>query len=1104
MAECKLFCLGRPILEMDGKPVKLEMRKSLALLVYLRMADHGYSRETLSALFWPEYDQQHALANLRRALSSLNKSLQGELLKADREKIGLHDRSKLWLDVECFQDFLSATKEQSHTDNQSTAECLRSLENAIQLYRGNFLDGFNLGDCAEFDEWQFTLSESLSRDFTWALQKAAEGYEVLADWEHAIVYARRWVAVDRLHEPAQRFLIDLYRKAGQRSAGLKQYEELVKILHDELDQEPESETTALYLKIRDSRAAPTPELKDKPGENTAPPFTEPVLKTKLYIPTSRGQKVSRQSLTLQLNEIEQYPLAILSAPAGFGKTTSLVEWASQSSLNIGWYSLDNGDNDVVRFLTYLIAAFESIQSGIGFEASSLLRVPQSTPAQLVLTHLLNDLESLQTPVVLVLDDYQFITAQVIHDAVSFILGHLPQNVHLIIATRADPPLRLARLRSRRQLLEIRTNDLRFSPEEAFEYLNHIMGLPLTPDDLALLDNKIEGWIAGLQMAALSIQGREDQKKFIQAFSGSDRYILDYLTDEVLSKQTKEIQTFLIQTSILERLCSSICYSVVESEEPGNRVEGMNPGSENPKSERDYQAILEYLEQKNLFITPLDNERRWYRYHQLFADLLRSRLRQSQPGKEKILHDRAAGWYEQEGMINEAIQHAIAAKNIEQAVRLINQHALTMIANGEMQTVQNWLNNLPKEERLRQPWLDIYQGWVWLVLGQAHGVPLILDHAEKIIPLDTSETEDMLGNIALLRAEFALLNGKQDQSIEFLKDAQRLLSRESVIPRLFLPLLFGDEYLFTGDMEKASQYLREASDLSRQFGNIYFSLLSLDTLGYAYRFQGKLHEAESIFQEALCLGTNQCGQHSILLCSPLIGYSDVQYEWNNLEMALKYAEEGVRNAEMVGRANLLVHGYVALGQVLLAQGKLEGAREAIQKAEQWVLSHKVSHLTSSRVINLKLKFWFAAEMLEEINGWQSEYRVNNEESLIHPAILELVAQARKFFMLREDHLALNLLVSLERIVESKGLITSLVQIRLLHALILLRSGDINGSIIVFEQCITLAEPGGYLRTFIDEGPLVIQLIEEYQKQVENGRLPLNKRLQGYMENVRHAF
>jgi LuxR family maltose regulon positive regulatory protein len=756
----------------------------------------------------------------------------------------------------------------------------------------------------------------------------------------------------------------------------------------------------------------------------------------------------------------------------------------------------------------LISAMESLHEGISSGLIPMLQTLQLTPWELILSQLINQLEVITEPFVLVLDDYQFINFKLVHEMVAFLLNNLPPNFHLIIATRSEPPLPLARLRTRGQFYELRESDLRFVPEEANELFNQVMGLNLSSAEISTLENRTEGWALGLQMAGIALHSLTGSRnQFIQSFSGSHKYILDYLVDEVLGHQSQEIQSFLLQTSILDRLNSSLCDLIIEDREKERSSTSqvqLSPETTSSTLFTNSQQILEHLEQSNLFLIPLDDERRWFRYHHLFADLLLSRLRQSQPLRERILHIRAMGWYEQEGMINEAVRHAIAAKDYEQTVRLINLHALTTIANGEMHTVQSWLNALPKGEALHQPWLEIYQAWIWLLLGQVEGVESMLDHVEKIIPKNTFETEDMLGNLALLRSEIVLLNGKSDQSLQLLKDAQKFLSKKSVIPRWLIPLVMGDAYLFIGDMEKASLFYEEACDLSRKIGNVFISLMSLDTLAFIYQFQGSLHEAERIFQEAIRLGTDKSGKHSILLGGPLIGYSDVFYERNDLEMARMYAEEGIKGAEQLGRANLLVHGYVALAQVLQAQGDFEKTGEAIQKAEQWIRSRKVYPLTASRLINVKLNYWMATGKLGEINGWVSAYRLKKDGNLIHPAILELIAQARKFFFQKEDRRALNLLMCLEKIVETKGLISSLVQIRLLLALILLRNGDIDESMIVFKKCITLAEPCGYMRTFIDEGSQVIRLFDEYQKRTDDGRLQADQKLTLYLEKIRHAF
>src|SRR5918997_1216736 len=396
---------------------------------------------------------------------------------------------------------------------------------------------------------------------------------------------------------------------------------------------------------------------------------DPLLTTKLAVPSTRVSLVSRPRLSERLQEGLGPQLILVSAPAGFGKSTLLGTWASElsdSGRPMAWYSLDSGDNDPAQFWRYFFTAIDLLRPGSGKTALALLDSPQAPPIEAILTTLLNELVGLSTDAVLVVDDYHLIESQTIHKALTFLIDHLPPRMHLVIATRMDPPLPLARLRARGEMTELRAADLRFTSEEAATFLNQVMGLELSAEDTAELEGRTEGWIAGLQMAALAMQDRADVSGFIAAFAGSNRYVLDYLAEEVLARQPEGLQTFLLETSILDRMSAPLC----------NTITGRTDG----------QTALERLEHANLFVIPLDDERHWYRYHHLFVDVLRQRLRQEPPDLAPELHKRASGWFEEEGFVGEAINHALAAQDWGRAVRLIESNGVTIVPGRQGQTM----------------------------------------------------------------------------------------------------------------------------------------------------------------------------------------------------------------------------------------------------------------------------------------------------------------------------------------------------------------------------------------------------------------------------------
>src|SRR6266851_9176163 len=439
----------------------------------------------------------------------------------------------------------------------------------------------------------------------------------------------------------------------------------------------------------------------------------PLLETKFYVPKWRRGLVPRPRLSERLNRGAESKLTLVSAPAGFGKTTLLADWLAAVAVDgrtVTWLSLDQSDNHPASFWTYLIAALQTAEPHIGASAISLLQSPQPPPIEAVLTLLLNELGGMSADLVLVLDDYHVIDARDIHDGMTFLLDHLPPQPHLVIASRADPPLPLARLRARGELVEIRAADLRFTPDEAAVYLNQVMGLDLSAGDVAALEGRTEGWIAALQLAALSMQGRDDVAGFIAGFAGDDRYIVDYLAEEVLQRQPESVRSFLQQTSILDRLSGPLCDAVT------GQVGG--------------KAMLEALERANLFVVPLDDRRHWYRYHHLFADVLHARLLHEQPDRVPDLHLRASAWYEQSGERSVAIGHALAAGDFERAADLVELAIPAMRRSRQEAAVRGWLELLPDEVIRVRPVLSVGFAGALLARGELEGVEARLRDAEQ--------------------------------------------------------------------------------------------------------------------------------------------------------------------------------------------------------------------------------------------------------------------------------------------------------------------------------------------------------------------------------------
>src|SRR5215203_1928432 len=557
------------------------------------------------------------------------------------------------------------------------------------------------------------------------------------------------------------------------------------------------------------------------GASTMP---DALVTTKVRVPRTRTELVPRPRLREALAPYEQRRLTLVSAPAGFGKTTLLSEWLEDRSgdgLPIAWLSLEEADNDLARFLAYLVSALRSaLGEGIGEGVLASLRLPEFPPVEAVVGVLINELADVRhEEVTIVLDDYHVIYSGPVHEATSFLLEHLPGNAHLVISGRADPPLPLAKLRARDQVTEIRAAELRFTIEEATAFLKGVMGLTLSAADVATLEAITEGWVAALQLAALSMRDREDVSGFVETFSGSNRHVLDFLAEEVLERQPEGMREFLLKTSVLERMSAPLC----------DALTGRNDG----------QQMLERLERENLFVIALDDERRWYRYHHLFADFLRSRLQRGQPERMRELHRRAAEWYEQNGWTSEAVRHALAAQEHDRAADLVEQVARKMWNRGEVMTLLGWLEALPEEVMRRRPPLLLQYSAALLWVGQLDDVePLVQEIEHAVGVSEQSHDEDLqpsadetlrqilLGGLAATRSWRAYLKGEPHGAIALARRALELLPGTDLELRTFAAYRLAEAYRTADDLEAATAAFAETAELGRAAGHDFLVLMAM--------------------------------------------------------------------------------------------------------------------------------------------------------------------------------------------------------------------------------------------------------------------------------------
>jgi LuxR family maltose regulon positive regulatory protein len=792
----------------------------------------------------------------------------------------------------------------------------------------------------------------------------------------------------------------------------------------------------------------------------------PLLQTKLHIPPIRPELVSRPRLIERLNDGLHRKLTLISAPAGYGKTTLVSEWVAscerlEPKVRAAWLSLDEGDNDPTRFLAYLVAALQTIAASIGKGVLAVLKSPQPPPTDALLTTLINEIAAIPDRIVLVLDDYHLIEARSIHDALTFLLQRLPPQIHLVIATREDPHLPLARLRARGQSTELRVADLRFTSSEAAGFLNQVMGLDLSAEDIAALEARTEGWIAGLQLAALSLQGHKDVTSFIRSFTGSHRFVLDYLLEEVLEQQSESVQTFLLHTSILDRLCGSLCDAVLR-----------DPAASG-------QEILEYLERANLFTIPLDNERRWYRYHRLFAELLRQRLHRSPPplsspplggtegGLVAELHIRASQWYEENGLALEAFQHAAAANDVERAERLMEGKGMPLHFRGAVAPVLNWLASLPTTVLDARPSLWVMYASALSMTGQLTDVEHKLQAAEVALQ-DTQpddRTRNLVGHIAAIRALLAATQNQAETIIAQSRRALEYLHPDNLAVRTATVWKLGWAYQLQGDRAAARRAYTEAISISQTSGNIIINISATIGLGQVQEAENQLHSAAETYQRILQLAGDQPLQ---IISEAHLGLARVLYEWNDLAAAEQHGGQSLQLARQYESViDRFIVYEVFLACLKLARGDVDGAATMLAQAEQ-----------SARRQNFVLRMpeIAAAQVLTLLHQGNLATAAQLAQEYQLP-----LSQARVHLAQGDPGKALAVLGPWRHQIETKGWQDERLKVMVLRAIALQAHGEKEEAVQLLGDALALAEPGGFTRTFVDEGLPMARLLSEAAAQ-----------------------
>jgi LuxR family transcriptional regulator, maltose regulon positive regulatory protein len=794
----------------------------------------------------------------------------------------------------------------------------------------------------------------------------------------------------------------------------------------------------------------------------------PLLATKLFVPHPRPDQVNRSHLIDQLDDGISRKLTLISAPAGFGKTTLLSEWIAQSNLPVAWISLDKGDGDPVQFIHYLIAALRKINPELGKNAIAQLQATRNPPVESILISLITETSELDDDLVIVLDDYHAIEEQVIHGLIKKMLDNLPPHIHLVISTRVDPPLPLARLRVSQQLSELRTVNLCFTSAEITALFNQNMNLQLSENDISILESRTEGWAAGLQLAAISMQDREDISSFIETFAGDDRHVVDYLVEEVLSSQPKPIQHFLLRTSILNRLSAPLCEFLT--------------------GEKNSQQVLDQLEKANLFIVSLDTRRQWFRYHHLFADLLHQRLHQSEIDQVDELHTKASQWYEENDSKEEAVNHALEANDNSRAAQLISDY----IRNSwEYDTrMSKWHQLLPLEVIHQDPELSFFNAWMLYENGQYDASEENLDIVEGLVDSQLQKVKEgtvsvnfkpsewsgeLYGKVTAIRSIIALFKGNIPEVFTFSEKAIEYLDQSSSSWRLIAIFALAQAYFSREQMDKANQQYQKAASGAEETRNHYIYLITRLGMASVMKFQGQLSRALDIFEELL-----KHTQETGLSKSPMLGilyinWGEVLMEQNYASEAVKNIQQGLELAEQVNEVATFGRGYAVLAKALFLKGDISHAEETIEQAEKLGLEVDFPNYVTNILEELKVRIWLHKGDVKQAGQWmQNQPSVQNEtyKNLTRSRLI-LISRIR----LAQGELA-NSVEMLKALVKtaSRSEVVLHIEVLVIQAKMLFSEGELPQAVSSVREAVSLAEQGGFISIFVQEGAPIPELLQ----------------------------
>lgn len=826
----------------------------------------------------------------------------------------------------------------------------------------------------------------------------------------------------------------------------------------------------------------------------------PILATKLHIPILRPKIVSRSRLIGQLNEGLHRKLTLISAPAGFGKTTLISEWIATCDRPVAWLSLDEGDNNSIRFLTYIIAALQTILPNIGADALRMLQSAQPPQTESILTVLLNEIATCPDNFFLVLDDYHVIEDKSVGNALTFFLERLPSQMHLVITTREDPNLSLARLRARDQLNGLRATDLRFTDSEAAEFLNQVMGLSLSVEDITALEARTEGWIAGLQLAAISMQGHKDAGNFIRSFTGSNQFVLDYLIEEVLQQQSEDIHAFLLRTSILDRMSGPLCDAVL--------LDSSTLG----------QETLERLEHNNLFIIPLDSERHWYRYHHLFGSLLRQRLGKIlKPEEIAEYHIRASEWYEKNDDPDQAFHHAIAAGDYSRAAMLAEKNWRGMSESFQYAVWLGWAKQLPEELIRSRPVLCTQIAWGYMDISEVDASESHLRDVERCLenpPNDMvvvveEQFRALPARIAFIRTYNAQSMSDFSAAVKYAELALKLAPEEDHFLRAQTNAILAGTYWANGDLDAACKSMSEWIDNAQKAGNFIFAIASASGKADILTEQGQLREALRTYQGSLQLASAHESEAQRVIAHHYLGLAMLYHEMGDDESAAQHFQKNMELGQQSVLRDWSYRKYLAQAQFKESEGDLDSALDLFDDAQRF---YARSLIPNARPIDaIKVRIYLKQGRLAKAQEWVHEHTFSVDDDLSYLREFEHITLAR--VLLAEYQVdqkegsvkdALRLLKRLLKAAEDQKRMGSILEIQIATGLSYHALGNTSQAFASLEHALILAGREGFVRIFLGEGEPMRSLLTDFRRSLEKQTRGKPHELMEYVNKLLSAF